>query len=314
MLAVVIVGVSISAAETLTLCSFNIKWLGYSDERNCEALGLVLSNYDVIVVQEIVAPPYPGAFPDGAAYRPDAEVTAFFDEMTQVRGYDYLLSVEDTGMQVTNQQNSSRTEWFAIFYDPDKLEAAPGLPMQFIAADVTAHPVFDRVPYAFSLRDVETGYDFVLVSVHLHAGTAAADALDRQAELQGIADWIDAQPTDEEHYIVLGDMNFKDCDEVLASVPEGLRYLNPGYDDTCHATNTSLHTERPYDNVLYTRGVAVDVIFGLRVIDLVDGLAAVWNPLGEPIEDAYSDLDFVGQFSDHNPILFVITPASADWD
>ena len=317
LLAVLLIGfvsLPLFATEPLTLCSFNIKWLGQSEVRDCEALGLLLSNYDVIFVQEIIAPPYAGAFPDGTPYQPDPEVAAFFDEMTQARGYDYLLSEEDTGMQITNQQNSSRTEWFAVFYDPEKIEPAPGLPFGYIADDVTANPEFDRVPHAFSLRYIETGFDFVVVSTHLHAGIEAEDVDRRWSELEAIADWVESQPLEEEHYIVLGNMNFQDCNEIVAIMPAGLRFLNPGYNDACLTTNTSLSIHRPYDNVLYTRHVAVDVIFGLRTIDLVQGLAALWNPFGEPIESAYDDLDFVGQISDHNPVIFKITPASADWD
>jgi len=302
------------ASDTLTLCSFNIKWLGYSDERNCEALALVLSNYDVIVLQEIVAPPYPGAFPDGEPYEPDPEVAAFFDEMTQVRGYQYLLSEEDTGRQILNHQNSSRTEWFAIFYDPAKLQTAQELPRGFIAYDVTAHGVFDRVPYAFSLRHTETGFDFVLISVHLHQGHGADDDDKRAEELQGIANWVSSQTSGETHYIVLGDMNFDDCDEVLAIVPDRFRFLNPDGSGNCLTTNTSLVAGYPYDNVLYTTQVRPDLTVGMRVIDLVTGLAAVWNPLGEPIEEAYDELDFVQQISDHNPIVFVLQIPLGDWD
>ena len=47
----------VATADSLTVCSFNIKWLGYYAERECEALEHVLSNYDVIVIQKIVDPP-----------------------------------------------------------------------------------------------------------------------------------------------------------------------------------------------------------------------------------------------------------------
>ena len=313
---IVIIGLisGVATADSLTVCSINIKWLGYYEERECEALGHVLSNYDVIVIQEIVAPPYPGTFPNGDPYKPDPEVTAFFDEMTQARGYDYLVSEEDTGRSMANHYNSSWTEWYAVFYDPTKLEPAFGLPQEFIADDVTANPVFDRVPHAFSLRHVETGFDFVLISVHLHAGDGPAHEVKRAGELEAIAAWVDAQIHDEEHYIVLGDMNFEDCSEILAIVPDDYRFLNPDPSGNCHGTNTSLGTKHPYDNVLYTQEVPLDPIFGMRVIDLVTGLAAIWNPFAEPIEEAYSELDFVKRISDHNPIVFTIELPSGDQD
>ena len=304
----------VTTADSLTVCSINIKWLGYYEERECEALGHVLSNYDVIVIQEIVAPPYPGTFPNGEPYKPDPEVTAFFDEMAQARGYDYLLSEEDTGRSSANHYNSSWTEWYAVFYDHTKLEVASGLPQEFIADDVTANPAFDRVPHAFSLRHLETGFDFVLISVHLRAGDGQAHEVKRAGELEAIAAWVDAQTSDEEHYIVLGDMNFEDCSEILAIVPDDFLFLNPDPSGNCLGTNTSLGTKHPYDNVLYTQEVPLDPIFGMRVIDLVTGLAAIWNPFGDPIEEAYSELDFVKRISDHNPIVFTIQLPSGDQD
>jgi len=52
----------------------------------------------------------------------------------------------------------------------------------------------------------------------------------------------------------------------------------------------------------------------MRVIDLVTGLAAIWNPFGKPIEQAYGELDFVKRISDHNPIVFTIELPSGDQD
>ena len=234
--------------------------------------------------------------------------------MTVHWGYSYILSEEDTGKRLINHSNEPWTEWFAVFYDPTKLEPAPGLPQTFLAEDVTANPVFDRVPHAFSLRHLETGFDFVLISVHLADGLAEAARAKRAAELGAIAAWIDGQPTEETEYIVLGSMNFADCTEILASIPDEFRFLNPTYSGTCLATDATLAPSYPRDGVLFTQRVEVDYVFGLRVIDLVAGLAAVWNPFAEPIETAYGDLGFVRQISDHNPIVFTFQLASGDWD
>ena len=62
------------ADETITLCRLNTKWLGGSEARECETLGLFLSNYDIVLVQEILAPPYDGLFPNSDPYRPDRQV------------------------------------------------------------------------------------------------------------------------------------------------------------------------------------------------------------------------------------------------
>ncbi len=314
-LLLLVLAVDISAeSETLSICSFNIKWLGYSTTRDNVTLARVLSNFDVIAIQEIVAPPYSGTFPSGDSYRTDPEVSAFFDEMIAAHGYEFLLSIEDTGTKVSNDDNSSWTEWFAVFYNPSILEPASHLPESYIEDDVTANIVFDRVPHAFSLRHLATGFDFVLVSVHLHAGHSSADAQAREHELDAISAWVADQQNGETHYVILGDMNFDDCDEIRQSVPVAFRYLNPTADDACLGTNTSLSKQYPYDNVLLSSSIPQNSCSGLAVIDLVDGLFAIWNPLDEPINQAYKEYGFVDMFSDHNPIAFHIEIPADDSD
>ena len=306
--------VGAAALESLTVCSFNINQLGYYAEKDVRALAHVLANYDIVVVQGIVAPPYDGAFPNGDPYQPNVKVAEFFDEMAQRWGYSYVLSEEDTGKRLINHSNEPWTEWFAVFYDPSKLEPAEGIPQGFLAEDVTANPVFDRVPYAFSFRHLATGFDFALISVHLPEGSAEAARTKRAKELEAIATWIDSHTAEETEYIILGSMNFADCSEILTCAPSGCLFLNPTYGGDCLATDATLAPSYPYDGVLFAQRVEVDYVFGLRVIDLVGGLAAVWNPFGEPIETAYGDLGFVRRISDHNPIVFRFQLASGDWD
>lgn len=87
---------SSSASESVTICSFNIQFLGSSTHRDNAALAGLVKDYDVVVVQELVAPPYPGSFPDGSPFEPDPQAAAFFDAM-KANGADYWLSEEDTG-------------------------------------------------------------------------------------------------------------------------------------------------------------------------------------------------------------------------
>jgi endonuclease/exonuclease/phosphatase family metal-dependent hydrolase len=302
------------AADVLTICSYNIKWLGYSTERDYETLGRVLSNYDVIVIQEIVAPPWPGFYLNGSPYVVDPEVADFFHELQIAYGYECWLSDEDTGSRGAIHGNSSGTEWYAVFYKCDLLERAPGLPAGFLVTGGNPYAVFDRIPYAFPLRHRETGFDFVLVSVHLHEGKGGVDAQRRAAELKAIAAWIDTQDTPETQYLVLGDMNFRDCAEIPASTPASLQYLNPPTDGPCQMTTAVPGDGYPFDNILYTDAVPIDVAFGMRVIDLVSGLTAIWNPLSEPLATAYWDLQYPDLFSDHLPIICRLALPRADAD
>ena len=83
-------------SATISICSFNIQFLGNSSARHNSALSEVINNYDIVVVQELVAPPFTGSYPNGDSYKADSEAAVFFEEMTS-RGFSYVLSEEDTG-------------------------------------------------------------------------------------------------------------------------------------------------------------------------------------------------------------------------
>jgi len=304
----------VAALESLTVCSFNINQLGHYPEKDGRALAHVLAGFDIVVVQGIVAPPYDGTFPDGDPYEPEGHVAEFFDDMTARWGYAYSLSEEDTGKRLLNHSNEPWTEWSVVFYDSSKLLLADGLPNEYIAEDVTANPLFDRVPHAFSLQHIDTGFDFVVISVNLHSGSDTADRVRRAGELQAISAWIDGQKTGETEYIILGSLNFADCTEALSCTPSACQFLNPTYSGDCLSTDATLNPASPFDGVLFTQRVEVDFVFGLRVIDLVYGLAAVWNPYGEPMDTAYEEHGFTRTLSTHNPIVFRFQLASGDWD
>ena len=306
--------VGVAALESLTVCSFNINQLGAVPEKNVRALAQVLAGFDIVLVQGIVAPPYDGTFPNGDPLVPEAKVAEFFDEMTARWGYAYVLSEEDTGKRLIHHSNETWTEWHTAFYNESKLKPGGELSGGFLADDVTANPTYDRVPYAFPLRHIDTGFDFVVISVHLHEGANAEDRTKRAAELGAIFAWIDERTDEETEYLVAGTLNFADCAEILSCAPEGCRFVNPTHSGGCLATDASLAPSKPYDGVLFTQRVEVDYVFGLRVIELVHGLAAIWNPFGELLEDAYVDLGFTRVLSDHNPIAFRFQLASGDWD
>jgi len=83
-------------SSQISICSFNIKFVGlYKDKQNA-ALAEILKEFDVVVVQELVAPPIDGIYPDNTPYKADTEAKAFVDAMT-TNGFKYLLSTEDTG-------------------------------------------------------------------------------------------------------------------------------------------------------------------------------------------------------------------------
>ncbi|MBT3290419.1 MAG: hypothetical protein HN380_23955, partial [Victivallales bacterium] len=183
--------VTSSGSSTISICSFNIQFLGSSKDRDDEALASILRDYDIVVVQELVAPPYPATFPDGTPVKPDPEAAEFFDAMKAL-GFTYWLSEEDTGTGTKIHSNGTNTEWWVTFYREGKLDRALDLPHGFLAEDRSDSEDYERVPYAFSFRSGDNGADFVLISVHLQPGSGRKDAARRKHELGSIAGWIDA--------------------------------------------------------------------------------------------------------------------------
>lgn len=130
----------------ISVASFNIQFLGNSRRRDNNALAAMLERFDVVVVQELVSPPFDGEFPDGTAFRPDPESAGFFQAM-EAQGFDFVLSPEDTGSGERIHRNGSATEWWVTFFDPLKVRPDDDLPNGFLAEDRSNHPDYERVPY-----------------------------------------------------------------------------------------------------------------------------------------------------------------------
>ncbi len=287
------------ATDTLKICSFNIQFLGSSTKRDDHALADILKGHDIVVVQELVAPPYSGVYPDGSDFKPDDESAEFFQEMEN-NGFQYVLSEEDTGTGDKNHLNSSATEWWVTFYKPSKVKVAEDLPNGFLAEDRTNHDDYERVPYAFGFRTVNDSIDFVLISVHLKPGKYKYSR--RKQELAAIGEWINNNDEVEKDFIILGDMNIYNYEELMNVIPEGFVSLN----DECRRTNTSA-TPQPYDHVMYNPEFTteIDSLFDMQVIDLIEAMHGYWNPEdGVYPGDPYIHNVFRQYYSDHHPVEF----------
>ena len=123
---------------------------------------------------------------------------------------------------------------------------ANDLPQGYLALDRSNHDHFERVPYAFGFRTLDSKLDFVLISVHLQPGSGSKDRTLRAEELATIAHWIDLNDHIEHDFIILGDMNIEDARELAMVTPAGFQSLN----DECRPTNTNVNGPRPYDHVM----------------------------------------------------------------
>ena len=316
LLAVVICSLFSSCAvaadvNDLTVCSFNIQFLGNSKSRDNHALASILKDYDLVVIQELVASPVAGVYPDGDTYTADAEAAVFFNEMENL-GFSYTLSEEDTGTGENIHKASSATEWWVTFYKPEVVKEANDLPHGFLADDRSDHPDYERVPYAFAFRTVDDNADFILISVHLKPNASGASKERRKHELSAIFDWVNEHDDKEKDFIVLGDMNIENAEELASVTPEGFISLN----NECVPTNTNTNKPKPYDHVIYNTSdtTEIDTGFDLKVVNLAEAVKPFWQSTEPYPGDPYNHNEFRKHYSDHHPVLFKITIPQSDDD
>lgn len=292
-------------ADFLTVCSFNIQWLGQSTKRDNAALAELLKPFDIVVVQELIAAPAMIATDPAARQRS----AAFFREMG-MRGFSFYLSESDTGPKGPLGSSTSKTEWWVTFFRSNRVLPATDVPHGFLSSPLAKNVDFDRVPYALGFRTVDKRSDFVLISVHLNPD----DRRRRAHELGAIGTWIGAQSAiqKERDFIVLGDTNIQNQPELHASMPAGLVSLN----DDCVATNVSPKSPKPYDQVFFdpVHTTEIDRSFGFQVINLIEAMRSQWNDTGPYPGDPYLTNVFRLYYSDHDPVAFRIQIPSQDDD
>lgn len=143
-----------------------------------------------------------------------------------------------------------------------------------------------------------------------------------QELVAAIADWIDDHDDVEKDFIILGDMNIEDFNELNDTTPSGFKSLN----DECEATNTNVNGPKPYDHVMFnpqfTKEEEIDKKFDFRVYNLIEAMRPFWNspdpypggsvnPIGLP---AYDHNTFRSFYSDHHPVVFQMIIPEADDD
>ena len=167
-----------SAQEELKICSFNIQFLGHFKNKENKILASSLKAYDIVVIQEMVAPPTNGKYSDNSPYKADLESAGFTKEM-QLNGFKYWLSTDDTG-PTKNQTASAASEWWIVFYRPNKVLADSSRFYGFISSPLSGNLSYERVPFAFPFQSVNEKTTFTLIPVHLKPGNRKEDQINQQ--------------------------------------------------------------------------------------------------------------------------------------
>lgn len=300
------------AQDTLSICSFNIQFLGHFQNRENSVLSEILKKHDIVVVQEMVSAPVAGNYPDGSAYKKDNESAAFVQEMEN-KGFSYWMSEEDTG-PTKNHTPTTASEWWIVFYKKDKVLPDTTRCKGFVSTPLVANAVYERVPYAFPFKAVKGPLNFTLVSVHLKPGDGKEETETRQNELKELFQWTSTQMESNKDFFVLGDCNIYDHSEFAAFSEKDVYSLN----DDCKSTNTKMYESEdkgePYDHVFYTSYSKQDLVKGsFEVVDLLAEIRKNSKP-GRFNLTPYVHDDFRTMFSDHVPVTFkLVTGKDTDF-
>lgn len=296
------------SADTLRITSFNIQFLGSFKSRDHLFLADLVKNSDLVCIEELVAPPVSGVYPDGYAFTKDKESAVFHDRMIE-NGFSWWLSPEDTGPKSCHSA-SSASEWWVVYYKSEQVFADTLIRCYgFLSAQTCGDSIFDRVPYAFPFKFKRGELDFTLIPVHLRPGDRLSDQAKRSTELKGIYNWVNTQEDENCDYYVLGDFNFKNSSETqyqLSKIEEELLVTVSTLNTQYEATNTKRYElaskGKPYDHVLHGKCSHPELLTkSFQVVDLL-------LYTSEAAQDNYVyDHDvFRTKYSDHLPIQFCL--------
>lgn len=300
---------AILAQDTLNICSFNIQFLGHFQSKENTLLAELLKDYDLVIIQELVAPPVDGKYKDGVSYKKDPESAAFAEAMA-AKGFSWWLSDEDTG-PTGNRTASTASEWWITFYKADKVKPDSSRAYGFVSSPLAGNTNLDRVPYAFPFKSADGKSTFTFVPVHLRPGDKAADRARRQTELTTLFNWVSSQTETNKDFYVLGDFNIYRKDEFTAFEQQDFRSLN----SDCQFTNTKVYEStskgKPYDHVFYRTASVEDLVpNSFEVIDLRAELIKI---APDKVNSTYNHDEFRQRFSDHLPIRFqIVTGKDSD--
>ena len=295
--------ITLTKQDTITICSFNIKFLGHYKNRENKMLGEILNPYDIVVVQEMVSPPSPGVFPSNKeTYQADIESKDFVEAMKN-QGFSYWISTEDTG-PTQNHVNSTASEWWITFYRNNIIVPDSSRFYGFLDNTLAGNAQFERVPFCMPFKSLDNRSTFSLISLHLKPGNGKSARERRSNEIKTVFDWVDSQNESNKDFIVLGDFNIYKKEEFEKYESKGVFSLN----EDCISTNTKKYEDpekgNPYDHVFYNTFSENEIIKSSFAV--VDIMSIVKQLNTEEIftYEPYEHGLFSTRFSDHAPVSF----------
>lgn len=215
-------------AQATVVCSWNIKHLGWGEQKSFRAVAHVANLCDVVAVQE--------AMDDEGIARLEREL----EKLDQ--GWDVIAS-DAIG-------RGSYKEQYAFYYRAPVVEYVDGAVVFMDRNDVYA-----REPFSARFRD-EKGRDFALASIHILYGDSVSDRLPEIRRLAGYWAWLKEVYKDTP-VVLAGDFNLDPSHEGFSTLRRSTRPLIRS-----GATTLSSHDGRYanlYDNLWVAKGSSLDI-------------------------------------------------------
>jgi endonuclease/exonuclease/phosphatase family metal-dependent hydrolase len=166
----------------LAIASWNIERLGHGSNKDYAALGVVGSHFDFLAVQEMMTE-------EGAALLEDVL------EKSTGEPWERLVS--------HRLGRSSYREMYAFFWREKRVEYLDGAVVYLDPGDL-----FAREPYSARFRDLSTGDEFAVATVHIVYGKRISDRTEEIEELARYWDWLHEIYPDTP-VVLMGDFNLK---------------------------------------------------------------------------------------------------------
>ncbi len=281
-----------NSSNSMTVCSWNISFLGHWKTKNVAEVSNLIQECDVVFIQELVAP-FEERSRGILTIDSDPEALSFFESMKEV-GFDaHHLAQQDTGS--IDFSASSASEWPVVFFKSSEFKLESGY---YLNPETVDNPRYRRVPYLFELI-YKTGMKYRFVSLHLSVDSKTA----RDQEMEALCD--DLSYEDQTLMtIVLGDFNhastteFQQAQKNLSKLKAPCRHLGFVTSLVDEKVFTNVANDKPFDNVL------LPLVYSPA--DLKRGLLTKPLQLIRDSLELAKRNEFTAMYSDHKPIAVVI--------
>ncbi|MDD4894183.1 MAG: endonuclease/exonuclease/phosphatase family protein [Candidatus Omnitrophica bacterium] len=244
-----------SLKNQVRLGSFNIEKLGKNNAYQAQNAAIILKNYDIVAIQEVMNTGATAKNPIG---------TKGIEALKRIvaslgSDWDYVVSPTPNGTLSAEGSRAFNTfEYYAFIYRKSKLELIPNSAHLW---DEAKNPIqglkdqkrqFDRQPFIASFKAKGGNLDFTLVTIHA-AAPAAKWRRDEVKRLKVLYEKVQDEDSKQNDVFLLGDFN-TNVDKAewdnLKSIPT-MKHILTSKDITTLNKTTGELSDSQYDTIWY---------------------------------------------------------------